>query len=166
MRIFLSYNDRDEQFASELRAELGRLGVNVWNPSDELFPGSNWLLETGRALERADGIVMLLSSNTRSRWSQFEMEYVLTQRRYERRVIPVLLKKTARIPWILRQFVINGTSGDAAKVAREIAQVLLPKKSAQVKARRPVNGRMTKADRAKRATSATGRVAKTTARIR
>jgi hypothetical protein len=159
MRIFLSYEERDERFADALRSQLDDLGVNVWNPSDELFPGSNWLLETGRALERADGIVMLLSSNTRSRWSQLEMEYVLTQRRYKRRVIPVLLKKTARIPWILRQFAIDGTSGDAAKTAQKIAQILLPKP------RRTVNERMAKAVRTKRAASAAGRVAKT-ARIR
>jgi len=98
MHVFVSYDSHDEAFADELRKNLKKLGIRVWNPTVELLPGSNWLLETGRALERADAIVFLVSSHSaRSRWTRYEMQYALTQRRFEDRVIPVVLGCTRSV---------------------------------------------------------------------
>jgi len=123
MQLFLSYNERDKAFAQALRVKLGDLGVRVWDPN-ELLPGSNWLLETGRALERADGIVFLISSKAeRSRWTQLEMEYALTNRRYKDRVVPVLLEKNVSGPWVLRNVAVAASDKDASKVAKHVAHV-------------------------------------------
>jgi hypothetical protein len=132
MRVFVSYDTRDESFATDLRKRLGELGMKVWNPADELYPGSNWLLETGKALERADAVVFLLSSKfSRSKWTQFEMQYVLTRPLLADRVFPVILDSRARVPWSMRRFSIHAEEHDAAKVAGTIGERL--KKSAPLR---------------------------------
>ncbi len=69
----------DLEFASALRAELVKRGFEVWNPERDLAPGGNWLKESGRALERADGIVFLLSDRAlESPAIQKEIDYALT----------------------------------------------------------------------------------------
>src|SRR5258706_15733417 len=61
MKVYISHGDRNQKFADALRDRLTALGLDVWNPKRELYPGSNWMLEAGRALERADGVVFLFS---------------------------------------------------------------------------------------------------------
>jgi len=138
MRVFLSYDSRDEKFAEELRQQLGKLGMNVWNPADELYPGDNWLLETGKALERADAVVFLLSpAYSRSKWTRFELQYVLTQKHLAFRVVPVVLGKQARVPWSMRAFSIRPEKQDAAEVAKTIAERLKKSRRAWINELRP-----------------------------
>src|SRR5687767_7775141 len=102
MKVFLSYAIDDEKFAGELREGLAKLGLDVWDPNRELRRGSNWLLKTGRALERADGIVFLFSSATaQSPWSRREVEYVISHAKYEGKVVSVRLSPKVEMPWIL-----------------------------------------------------------------
>jgi hypothetical protein len=128
MHVFVSHDSHDDAFAEELRQNLTKLGLKVWNPSVELFPGSNWLLETGRALERADAVVFVVSPHSaRSRWSHFEMQYALTRKRLQDRVIPVVLGQRAHVPWIMRGFSISGVNRDASEIAQTIATRLMKK---------------------------------------
>jgi len=84
MRVFLSYGQHDEPFALSLLDNLTQRGIDVWNPRLQLMPGSNWLLETGLALEKADGVVFLFSKESaQSPWSRKEVEYLITQQKFE-----------------------------------------------------------------------------------
>src|SRR6266542_499267 len=113
---------KDEKFAGELRDQLTKLGLNVWNPHRELLPGSNWLLESGRALERADGIVFVFSKDTvRAPRSRKEVEYAITQQKLEGKLVSVLLAPRLEIPWILNNLpVVNAARQSPAWVAREV----------------------------------------------
>jgi hypothetical protein len=76
MRVYLSYDLSDREFVAQVRERLIAGGVDVWNPETKLQPGSNWLKETGRALERADAIVFILSRRAlRSPYMQKEIDY-------------------------------------------------------------------------------------------
>ena len=126
MQVFLSHSSKDEKYAGVLREQLTLLGVDVWNPQREILPGSNWLLEMGQALERADGVVFLFSKEAvRSRSATMEVEYAIGQPKFEGKLVSVLLSPNLDIPWILRKLPLVDAEGqDAGAVAREIVRSL------------------------------------------
>src|SRR2546423_848822 len=88
MEVFLSYSWEDRHFADALRDRLNFAGLKVWDPDRHLLPGSNWLIETGLALQRADSVVFLISEDSlRSPWTVKEVEYAIGNRKLEGKVI-------------------------------------------------------------------------------
>lgn len=126
MKVFISHSATDQTFANALRTQLTRLGMDVWNPDRELLPATNWLLETGRALERADSIIFVFSKEAaRSHWSPMEVHYAISERKYAGRVISVLRTPRIEIPWILNNLpVVNAGKHTPAHIAREIYRKL------------------------------------------
>jgi TIR domain len=126
MEVFLSYSWQDRRYADALRDRLQYAGLHVWDPERQLLPGSNWLIETGRALERADSVVFLISEDAfRSPWAAKEVEYAIGKRRLEGKVVPVLLSRSVRTPWILDEIEqVDATGRPASEVADEIARKL------------------------------------------
>ena len=103
MKVFLSYSAADRELARELVSRLRAEGFDVWQ-FDELAPGDNWALAIGKALEESDAMIVLLSPDAaKSEWVEREVEYALTSPRYKNRLLPVVVKPTRRIPWILRK---------------------------------------------------------------
>jgi hypothetical protein len=129
MRVFISHSGSDQGFVDSLRAALIREGLSVWNPQ-ELLPGDNWLLEAGRALERADAIVFVLSPDSvDSASSKREIQYVTAHAKFEHRVFPVRVgEHVEKVPWVLRDLVIDAPDADTEYAAREIAKRLKPAK--------------------------------------
>jgi hypothetical protein len=124
VRVFISHSSSDEKIADDIRDFLTKVGFQVWDPDRDLLPGSNWLTETGRALEHADAVVFLLSdASLRSEYAKREIQYVITQQKYEDRVVPVRLGTgTGKVPWILRNLsVIEAPAKDPEGTARLIA---------------------------------------------
>jgi hypothetical protein len=127
MRLFLSYDSRDSQFAEELLPRLLAQKLEVWDPARELYPGSNWLLEAGRAFERADAVVFLISEHSVDTPALGrEVQYAITNLRFKDRVVPVVLSRGVKnIPWILKTMnVIDAVDGDMDRVAKSIATAM------------------------------------------
>lgn len=104
MSIFLSYAGTDQKWARELISHLSEKGIDVWDAETELLPGDNWNLEVGKALERAKAMIVLLSpSSARSPNLRREIEYALVSEKFRNRLIPVIVKPTDHIPWILKR---------------------------------------------------------------
>jgi hypothetical protein len=100
--VFLSYAHTDQKWAQELILQLSERGIDVWEASSKLSPGDNWPLEVGKALERAQAMIVLVSpAAARSPNVRREIEYALGSKRFRDRLIPIIVKKTDRIPWIL-----------------------------------------------------------------
>lgn len=143
MRLFISHSYEDRQFADGLRLLLMRSGLEVWNPETGVLPGDNWLLEAGTALEKADGLVFLLSaSSLQSASSRREVEYAFGNRRFEGRVISVLLGHDLKMPWILKRLpTVDAVDHDTKRAAREIIGIFakepstLPEEDAEVTSR-------------------------------
>lgn len=125
MRVFISHSHEDQQFVDELRRLLTRSGLEVWNPETGVLPGDNWLLEAGAALEKADGLIFVFSkASLASLSSRREVEYALVNRRFEGRVISVLMGDGLKIPWILKRMpIVNAVDLDTRRVSREIISV-------------------------------------------
>jgi hypothetical protein len=125
MRVFLSYATADEDFAKQLASHLSKQGCEVWDPSEQLFPGDNWLLKIGEALRKSKAMVVLLSPDSiRSEWVRREIEYAVGDRNYKRRVFPVVVRPTDEVPWILRKFRILRANDNPAEIGKRIATAL------------------------------------------
>ena len=124
MQVFLSYSGADRDFARQLASQLSKRGYDVWDSSDQLFPGDNWHLKIGEALQESKAMVVLLSPDSmKSQWVRREIEYALGDRNYKGRLFPVLVRPAQDIPWILRELQVPRAS-DPAKVGDAIATAL------------------------------------------
>jgi TIR domain len=127
MRLFLSYDSRDSHFAKELLPRLLAQKLEVWDPARELYPGSNWLLEAGRAFERADAVIFLISEHSVDTPAlRHEVQYAISNLRFKDRVVPVILSRGMKnIPWILEKMsVIDATDHDMDRVAKLVATAM------------------------------------------
>lgn len=143
MRVFISHSASDDKFAGQVRDVLTSEGFDVWNPERDLLPGQNWLTETGRALERADAVVFLLSGDAlQAPFAKREIQYVITHPKFENRVVTVRLgADMGKIPWILRNLsVINATPTDGTRAGREIALRLKPPAKRKTEATKRAKG--------------------------
>ena len=128
MQVFLSYSESDREYAGLLSSELSKRGYKVWDSRDELFPGDNWALKIGEALQKSKAMVVLISPDSmKSEWVRSEIQYAIGDQSYEKRMFPVVVKRTSGIPWILRKLnlIDPNTPG---RVAELIAGVLRGKK--------------------------------------
>jgi hypothetical protein len=107
MKIFISYAARDKELASQLADQLSHEGFVVWDAAKELAPGDNWAEKIGRALGESDVMVTIITPGSlQSRFLQGDIQYALTSKRFEHRLIPVLVGSTTfeagkDVPWIL-----------------------------------------------------------------
>ena len=125
MKVFLSHTQADAKWAMALRTALAEAGFEVWNPDTDLLPGANWHLELGRALERSDAMIVLISpESVKSQTVLSEIEYALGSPQFRGRLIPVLLKPTEDIPWILRRLQIVRATKDVPETVDRIAAAL------------------------------------------
>jgi hypothetical protein len=123
--IFLSHIRSDAAFARSLTDKLSDAGYKVWS-ADQLLPGVNWGAEVGKALERSDTMLLLISPQSiKSDWFTKDLEYALSNVKFKDRLFAVEVKPTPEedVPWILRnlQF-IKAHTPDAA--SRRIAKLL------------------------------------------
>lgn len=127
MRTFLSYDSRDAEIAKQLLPRLVAEKLDVWDPAREIYPGSNWLLEAGRAFERADAVIFLISKHSVDTPAlRSEVQYAITNLRFQNRVVPVILSGDVKdIPWILQKMdVVDAVDRDLDRVAKSIATVM------------------------------------------
>ena len=125
MKVFLTYDRSDETLARAITAGLSAEGFDVWSARDEVFPGDNYHLMVGKALEASDAMVVLLSpASVKSEEMRSEISYALGAINYKDRVIPVLARPTRKIPWILKRFDPIPADEDGVEASRQVADRL------------------------------------------
>lgn len=116
--IFLSYSHKDQKWARQFVEQLAKEGIDVWDSESELLPGDNWSLEIGKALQRANGMIVLVSPNwLSSPQSRREIEYALGSEKFRDRLIPVIVRPTDHVPWILKH--LEPIEGDSPSQVSE-----------------------------------------------
>jgi hypothetical protein len=91
----------------------------VWDPESELAPGDNWPLEIGKALASAEAMIVLVSpAAADSKMLREEVSYALGSRKFKDRLIPVIIRPTSKMPWILKR--LKPEKGDPAEVSKRI----------------------------------------------
>src|ERR1043166_1709315 len=122
MKVFLSYSQEDRDVAKKLVSELEKGGLEIWDPAEARFPGDNWALRIGKALQESDAMVVLVSPKSmRSQSVRQEGEFALGSSRYKGRLIPVVVKPTKDMIWILKRFPTVEIGKDFTEASREIA---------------------------------------------
>ena len=134
MQVFISYAHRDQKIAKELSLKIAKAltsklsvpAVKVWLADNEVLPGENLSLETGKALEQSNAMVVLLSPDAvESRYVRSEIAYALSSPKFEGRVIPVVIKPTKDIPWFLHTLAMIHARGTDAQSVKRIAEKIV-----------------------------------------
>jgi TIR domain len=131
VQTFISYTKSDREAALELFARLRAAGVDAWLDAVSLYPGDNWSLEIGKALDKSDAIVALVSvAALDSEGFRRELQYALGAKRFQNRLFTVVLEPQAaeKLPWILRE--AAWLEGPLEAVASQIAGSLAAQKEA------------------------------------
>jgi hypothetical protein len=120
MQVYISYSPADQELARELASQLSEAGFEPWFDQD-LLPGDNLQLENGKALEHSEAMVVLVSpESARSKWVRNEIQFALGSLQYANRLIPVQVRPTSEMPWILGRFPMVAGDGDVAEVGRRV----------------------------------------------
>lgn len=123
MRVFISHSDEDKRWASQIAAKLKEAGLHVWDPYAELYPGDNWHLEIGKALAAANAMIVLMSpAAAESKLLREEVSYAIGSERFRDRLIPVVVRPTNKMPWILKT--MRPEKGSPDEVSKRIIQRL------------------------------------------
>ncbi len=129
MKIFLSYAPQDHEWARKLASSLKRKGFEVWDAAFDISPGKNWHLEIGKALEDAQAMIVLVSpAAAESDELAREIDYALGTERFRNRLIPVIVKPTKKLPWILDR--LKPEKGEPSEVSDRITERLKPHQTA------------------------------------
>ena len=125
MNVFLSYSRCDREWAIAVAERLQSEGFDVWDSESELFPGDNFASRIAEALESADAMVVLVSPDAlASEWVKHEIDFALGSSRLSGRLIPVIVRPTERLPWILQKLKTIGPEGGPRAAADSVVQVL------------------------------------------
>ncbi len=124
--VFLSHSDQDILFTADLADMMRRHGIPVWYSRTNISGGQQWHDEIGAALQRCDWFVLVLSPNAvGSMWVRRELLYVLQQRRFDNKIIPILYQDCAydELSWTLSQFQMIECGEDITEGYRKLLQV-------------------------------------------
>lgn len=128
MQVYISHASADRELVERLATNLREARIDVWDPA-KIFPGDNWALETGRALERSEVMVVLFTKNARGNTTlSQDVQYALTQGNYRGRVVPVFIGySTAQagkdVAWILLHLNPIWLEEDSPDLAPVVARV-------------------------------------------
>lgn len=121
--VFLSHAHADSRFLNRLVAVLRSRGIPYWYSKTHLIGAQQWHDEIGRALDRCDWFLIVLSPKaTKSEWVKRELVYALNERRYRGKIVPVLLKSCNynRLSWTLNEYQIVDFRNDFEEGCRKL----------------------------------------------
>ena len=108
MKVFISHSPQDKLLARKIASGLEKHGLDVWDESREIVPGENWAEKISQALKESEAMIVLLTPDAlQSDPVRWEIDYALSKKEFNRRLIPVLVGNAdslpeENIPWILR----------------------------------------------------------------
>lgn len=124
--VFLSHSTLDGPFASNLADVLRQHGIPVWYSQTNLIGAQQWHDEIGAALKRCDWLAVVLSANSvNSTWVRREVLYSLSDSRYDKRIVPILLEPCDydQLSWTLPSLQIVDFSSGFADGCRSLLRV-------------------------------------------
>ena len=105
--VFLSHSSKDRAFVRKLTRLLRRKTIRYWYGASHIVGAKQWHNEIGRALERCDWFVAVLSPDSvEFIWVKREPLFALNEARYNEKIIPLLHKpcKHSRLSWTLSEY--------------------------------------------------------------
>jgi TIR domain len=124
--VFLSHASRNHAQAKKLRELLVAHEVPVWFSPHHIRGAQQWQDEIGRALARCSWFLILLTPDAvASMWVKRELNYALIEKRYRKRIVPLLLKDCdyRELSWTLPQFQLIDFRKDYRHGCEELLRV-------------------------------------------
>lgn len=120
MKVFISHAASDQAVAQDIAKRLRSEGLDVWE-DDDIVPGDNWARKIGDALAAADVLVVLVSPDSvKSPSVRREIDYALGSKRLQNRLLPVLVRSTDEIPWILEKLQLVRIDDDVRRGSERV----------------------------------------------
>lgn len=124
--VFLSHSSKDRDFVVRLARVLKVHKIRYWFSASHISGAKQWHDEIGRALERCDWFLVVLTPNAvRSQWVKRELLFALNEARYNERIIPLLLRpcQYSRLSWTLPEFQFIDFSGGFDLGCRQLLRI-------------------------------------------
>lgn len=124
--VFLSHASKDHAQTRKLRDCLVAHDVPVWFSPHHIRGAQRWQDEIGQALERCGWFMVLLTPHSvASMWVKRELNYALIEKRYQHRIVPILLKdcEYRKLSWTLPQFQLIDFRKDFTRGSEELLRV-------------------------------------------
>jgi hypothetical protein len=124
--VFLSHSTHDREFTDRLAETLRRHGIPVWYSRSNIVGAQQWHDEIGDALVRCDSFLVVLSVHSvSSMWMKRELVFALNERRFENRIVPVLLTPCPykRLSWTLKSLQMIDFTQPYETACRELLRV-------------------------------------------
>jgi hypothetical protein len=105
--LFLSHSHRDRVFVVKLTQFLQKQRIHYWYSETAIRGAKQWHDEIGKSLRRCNWLVIVLSPHSvKSKWVKHELLFALNDKRYNERIVPLLLKscKHEKLSWTLSSF--------------------------------------------------------------
>ena len=105
--VFLSPSTKDRKFVLSLARTLKGHRIPYWYSATHIAIARQWHDEIGKALKRCDWFLVVLTPDAvKSDWVKRELLFALSDNRYNKRIIPLLLKNCnySDISWTLPSF--------------------------------------------------------------
>jgi hypothetical protein len=117
---------QDERTASAIHAELRRdYGLNVWWDRD-VPPGNDWLRQVSRALNRCDGMIVLVSpASMTSELVKREVEHALTSERFQDRLFPLIIRPTKHVPGYFSLMTVFDATENRKRGLKSVARAII-----------------------------------------
>src|ERR1700752_3348661 len=123
-QVFLTYSLGDEREAAGIREELCRLGLDGWWDA-ELPPGTNWAREIGRALDRSDSMVVLVSPRAMaSDLVARELDHAISHENFRDRIFPVIIEPTLSLPGYFSFLQVFDVTRNRARELTNVAKAI------------------------------------------
>src|SRR2546425_11658911 len=104
MKVYISYDSSDLNVVREIATALSKAKHEVWLDYERVAPGDNFAEKLARGLKQSDAIITVISPEAmKSKFVRADIEYALTTPKLEGRLIPVMVKPTKDVPWILQE---------------------------------------------------------------
>ena len=104
---------------------ITKRGLSVSQDEENILPGDNLHQRIAEALAKSNAMVVLISPDAmNSQFVRSEIEYALSNPKYEGRLFPVEVRPAKEVPWILDRLQRFNASQGAKKISQSIANAL------------------------------------------
>lgn len=124
--IFLSHSSHDRLFADRIGEVLTAHGLPHWYSRRDILGAQQWHDEIGKALERCDWFILILSpASVSSVWVKRELTHVLDERSYDEHIVVIDYQpaEPKKLSWTLRSFQWIDFQHDFADGFRDLLRI-------------------------------------------
>lgn len=112
-KVFLAYPHNEKALASQVARALSSAGLSVWFDEAQIRPGDEIASAIREGLQSSSAVVLLLGSQSYGdSWARREAALALSQ---GKRIVPILPRKDAEVPYILRHLSYLDLSDEAGR---------------------------------------------------